>query len=362
MTSAPERHPARLLAVLLVAPFLAQADATIANVATPAIRAGLGASATAAQLVIGGYLIAYAVLLITGARLGQTHGYKRLFLAGLAVFGASSLAGGLAPDPSLLVGMRVAQGAGAALMYPQTLTGIQLHFTGRERDHAIGLFTIALAAGAVVGQLAGGALISADIAGASWRPVFLVNVPICAAVMAVALRVLPRDRRHAAAEVRVAAGRGAADHRPQPGLAGLDVGVPGGLPARRLADHLAGPVLAFGDDPLEILVFQRLVLGGHRQPLLARVRGGPLGHGPRLQRPAGLQPEVVVQAAGLVFLHHEPPPPGGLAAAGEIPLAAVVIQAGPLPGRGKPNARLSHRRTWPGKSCSRCARSRPVSS
>ncbi len=201
MTSAPERHPARLLAVLLVAPFLAQADATIANVATPAIRAGLGASATAAQLVIGGYLIAYAVLLITGARLGQTHGYKRLFLAGLAVFGASSLAGGLAPDPSLLVGMRVAQGAGAALMYPQTLTGIQLHFTGRERDHAIGLFTIALAAGAVVGQLAGGALISADIAGASWRPVFLVNVPICAAVMAVALRVLPRDRRHAAAEV-----------------------------------------------------------------------------------------------------------------------------------------------------------------
>ncbi len=120
MTSAPERHPARLLAVLLVAPFLAQADATIANVATPAIRAGLGASATAAQLVIGGYLIAYAVLLITGARLGQTHGYKRLFLAGLAVFGASSLAGGLAPDPSLLVGMRVAQGAGAALMYPQT--------------------------------------------------------------------------------------------------------------------------------------------------------------------------------------------------------------------------------------------------
>src|SRR6266496_543690 len=354
MTSAPERHPARLLAVLLVAPFLAQADATIANVATPAIRAGLGASATAAQLVIGGYLIAYAVLLITGARLGQTHGYKRLFLAGLAVFGASSLAGGLAPDPSLLVGMRVAQGAGAALMYPQTLTGIQLHFTGRERDHAIGLFTIALAAGAVVGQLAGGALISADIAGASWRPVFLVNVPICAAVMAVALRVLPRDRRHAAAEVDL------------PGVAVLSVAlllvvVPLTI-ARRQADHLAGPVLAFGDDPLEILVFQRLVLGGHRQPLLARVRGGPLGHGPRLQRPAGLQPEVVVQAAGLVFLHHEPPPPGGLAAAGEIPLAAVVIQAGPLPGRGKPNARLSHRRTWPGKSCSRCARSRPVSS
>ena len=119
--------------MLLVAPFLAQADATIANVATPAIRAGIGASAAAAQLVIGGYLIAYAVLLITGARLGQTHGYKHLFLIGVAVFGVSSLAGGLAPDAAVLIGMRVAQGGGAALMYPQALTGIQLNFEGDAR-------------------------------------------------------------------------------------------------------------------------------------------------------------------------------------------------------------------------------------
>lgn len=70
-------------------PFLASTDATIVNVATPVIRAGLGASATAVQFVVGGYLVAYAVLLITGARLGQTHGNKRLFLFGIGVFGAA---------------------------------------------------------------------------------------------------------------------------------------------------------------------------------------------------------------------------------------------------------------------------------
>jgi MFS family permease len=167
-----------LLAVLLMAPFLAQADATIANVATPAIRAGLGASGAEAELVVGGYLIAYAVLLITGARLGQAYGYKRLFVLGVAVFGLASLAAGLAPDAAVLVVMRVLQGAGAAAMYPQTLTGIQLNFAGAARTRAIGLFAIALAVGAVLGQILGGVLVSADIAGASWRPIFLVTTLI----------------------------------------------------------------------------------------------------------------------------------------------------------------------------------------
>jgi MFS family permease len=201
LTDQRRRTALLVLPVLLVAPFLAQADATIANVATPAIRVGLGASAAAVQLVIGGYLIAFAVLLITGARLGQTHGYKRMFLAGVTLFGISSLVAGLTPNVALLVGMRVLQGAGAALMYPQTLTGIQLNIDERSRARAIGLFTIALATGAVVGQLAGGALILANIAGSTWRPVFLVNVPICAAVIAAGLRLLPTDRRHAAKQL-----------------------------------------------------------------------------------------------------------------------------------------------------------------
>lgn len=183
------------VAVLLMAPFLASADTTIANVATPAIRHGLDASGAAVQLVVGGYLVAYAVLLITGARLGQTHGYKRLFLLGVVAFAVTSLAGGLSPDITMLIIMRVLQGAAAALMFPQALTGIQLNLTGHQRLRAIGLFATALSAGAVFGQLLGGILVSANIAGTTWRPILLVNVPICIAVLAAAPRVLPPDER-----------------------------------------------------------------------------------------------------------------------------------------------------------------------
>lgn len=139
--SSPNRRG--LLAVLLVAPFMAQADATIANVATPAIHSGLGASGAALELVIGGYLIAFAVLLITDARLGQTHGYRRVFVVGISGFGLASLACGLAPDPGVLVAARVVQGAGAALMFPQALTGIQLNFEGEARVRAIGWYALA---------------------------------------------------------------------------------------------------------------------------------------------------------------------------------------------------------------------------
>src|ERR1700712_3705839 len=126
-TSASRQRRA-LLAILLIAPFLSQADATIANVATPSIGAELGAAGAVLELVVGGYLIAFAVLIITGARIGQSHGYRRVFVAGLATFSLASLACGLAPDATTLVVARVVQGAGAALMFPQALTGIQLNF------------------------------------------------------------------------------------------------------------------------------------------------------------------------------------------------------------------------------------------
>jgi MFS family permease len=191
-------HERRLLAVLLVAPFLAQADAAIANVATPSIHADLGASGAEVQLVIGGYLIAFAVLLITGARLGQTYGYRRLFIAGLAIFGGASLACALAPVPTALIVARVFQGAGAAMMFPQALSGIQLNFSGAARARAIGLYAMALSTGAVVGQILGGVLVSADIAGTQWRAIFVVNVPVCALAIAAACAYLPGDRPSAA--------------------------------------------------------------------------------------------------------------------------------------------------------------------
>jgi hypothetical protein len=201
---AARRYGGAPLAVLLMAPFLAQADATIVNVATPSIGADLGASGAALELVVGGYLIAYAVLLITGARLGQTHGYRRLFLFGLAGFGGASLLCGLAPDPAMLVTARVLQGVGAALMYPQALTGIQLNFAGRARARAIGSFALALAGGAVTGQILGGVLVWADLAHSGWRAIFLVNVPIVVAGVAGALRFLPADKARGSQRVDLA--------------------------------------------------------------------------------------------------------------------------------------------------------------
>jgi MFS family permease len=190
-TRAP--HRGRLLAVLLAGPFMAQADATITNVATPSIRADLGAPGAELELMVGGYLIAFAVLLITGARLGQTHGYRRIFLLGVGLFTTASLLCGLAPNVIALVLARVAQGLGAALMFPQTLTGIQLNFAGGQRARAIGLYAMALSAGAVAGQILGGALISADLAGSQWRAIFLINVPVGFLVIAAGWRYLPHD-------------------------------------------------------------------------------------------------------------------------------------------------------------------------
>ena len=196
-TRIAERNPRRwlLLGVLLTAPYMAQADVTIVNVATPSIHADLGASGAALQLVVGGYLIGLAMLLITGARLGQAFGYRRVFVAGVSLFTLGSLACGLATDPVVLIIARVLQGAAAGVMFPQTLTGIQLHFSGADRVRAISSYALALSAGAVSGQILGGLLVSADLAGLGWRPVFLVNVPVGVAAVAGALRFLPADRR-----------------------------------------------------------------------------------------------------------------------------------------------------------------------
>jgi MFS family permease len=186
-------RPARLLAVLLIAPFMAQADATIANVAAPSIHADLHTTGAELELVIGAYLIAFAVLLITGARLGHTHGYRRVFLLGVGVFTGASLLCALAPGPIALIAFRAVQGAGAALMFPQALTGIQLTFQGAERARAIGLYAVALSIGAVAGQVLGGVIVSADVLGSDWRSIFFVNVPVGVAVIAAGARHLPRE-------------------------------------------------------------------------------------------------------------------------------------------------------------------------
>jgi len=196
----PAARPGLLLALILTGQFMALLDVSIVNVAVPTIRTDLGASGAALQLVIAGYTIAYAVLLITGARLGARYGYSRVFRYGLAGFTAASLACGLAPGTGSLIGFRLLQGVGAALMVPQVMSLIQRTFTGTARTRALGLYSAVLAGGMAIGQVAGGLLVSADLFGSGWRPVFLVNVPIGLALLAAGRRLLPElpgdpDRR-----------------------------------------------------------------------------------------------------------------------------------------------------------------------
>ncbi len=188
---AAEHRPAWSLAALLGAMFLGNVDIAVANIAGPSIRAGLHASGGELELVVSGYTLAYAMLLVTCARLGEARGYRLMFLAGLGLFIAASLACGLAPDASALVAARIVAGGAAALMTAQVLTGIQLGFEGRAQARALGLYSLVLSAGAVAGQSLGGLLISADLLGTTWRPAFLVNVPIGIAVFWLAWRYLP---------------------------------------------------------------------------------------------------------------------------------------------------------------------------
>jgi MFS family permease len=187
-------RPGLVLAVVLVGQFMAVLDASIVNVAAPSIHASLRASGAGLQLIVAGYTIAYAVLLVTGARLGDILGHRRMFLAGLVLFTLASLGCGLAASAGFLVGLRFIQGAAAALMIPQVLSLIQRTHAGPARARAMSSYSAVLAGGAVVGQLAGGLLISANLLGSGWRPVFLVNVPIGVVLLAAGARALPHGR------------------------------------------------------------------------------------------------------------------------------------------------------------------------
>ena len=167
-------HQATILATLLAGQFMVNVDVTIVNVASPSIASGLHASGAVLEAVVAGYTLAYAVLLVTGARIGAMFGYRRVFLAGLATFTLASLSCGLAPTSAVLVTSRVVQGMSAAALVPQVLTGLQTHFTGASRVRAISAYSSVLAGSAVVGQILGGLLVSTQ----SWRTIFLINVPI----------------------------------------------------------------------------------------------------------------------------------------------------------------------------------------
>ena len=186
--------PGVALAIVLTGQIMAIIDTNIVNVAVPAMHATLGASGAGLQLVVAGYTIAYAVLLVTGARIGDILGHRRVFLAGVALFTLASLGCGLAPNTGSLVALRFVQGIGAAVMIPQVLSLIQRTYTSPgPRARAMSLYATVISGGAVLGQVLGGLLVSADLFGSSWRPVFLVNVPVGLAVLAFG-RLLPAGR------------------------------------------------------------------------------------------------------------------------------------------------------------------------
>ncbi|NEB78119.1 MFS transporter, partial [Streptomyces sp. SID14478] len=193
-----ERDPAAphwaTLPIILIGTFVITLDVFIVNVAIPDLQRDLHASASAVEFVVAGYALAYAAGLITGGRLGDLYGRRRLFMIGVALFTLASAWAGAAPTAGQLVAARIAQGLASALMGPQVLAIIGVTYTGPARARAFNAFGLTMGLAGVFGQLIGGLLIHADIAGLGWRTCFLVNVPVGIAALVLAPRLIPESR------------------------------------------------------------------------------------------------------------------------------------------------------------------------
>jgi MFS family permease len=166
------------LAVVLAGAFLAGLDFFIVNVSVPSIRISLHATFAEVQLIIASYGLTYAVFLISGGRLGDIYGRRKMFIWGIIAFTGASLLCGLAPSPVFLIAARALQGISGALLFPQVLSIIQVTFPQRERAKAFGLFGTVIGMSSFSGNALGGVLVSANLFGLSWRPIFLINLPI----------------------------------------------------------------------------------------------------------------------------------------------------------------------------------------
>jgi EmrB/QacA subfamily drug resistance transporter len=181
------------LVVILLAAFMDLMDVTILNVTLPAIESGLHASPAALEWMLSGYTLALTIGLISGARLGDRLGHKRVFVAGVAGFAAASAVCSLSAGPGMLVAARVVQGLFAAAMIPQVLSQIQLMYRPYERGPAMAAFSALSGIAATVGPILGPALLSWNLAGQSWRLVFWVNVPTGAVAAITAAKLLPAE-------------------------------------------------------------------------------------------------------------------------------------------------------------------------
>ena len=178
------------LIILLLAAFMNLLDVSIVNIAIPSIQRNLHASYADVQWALAGYTLAYALVLVTGGRLGDSFGRKRLFLIGVTGFTIMSALCGAAQSPGILIASRVAQGAFGAIMIPQVLSVIQVIFPPAERIKALAGFGVTAGLGTVSGPLLGGLLTQHNLFGLGWRPIFLINVPVgILAIVASALLV-----------------------------------------------------------------------------------------------------------------------------------------------------------------------------
>jgi EmrB/QacA subfamily drug resistance transporter len=183
-----------VLAVILPGLFMNTFDFFAVNVATPVLHRVLGSGPPALELIVGGYGLTFALGLVTGGRLGDRYGRRRVLFCGMALFALASAASGAAPTSDSLVVARLVQGAAASLMVPQVLSIIRVSFPPRERRIALGLYGVTIALGQVCGQALGGLILSANLLGLSWRPIFLVNVPVAALTYLLGFRRVPESR------------------------------------------------------------------------------------------------------------------------------------------------------------------------
>ncbi|MFJ3904671.1 MFS transporter [Streptomyces sp. NPDC090025] len=186
--------PWTAVATVMVGMFMAILDSFIVVVAGPAVQEDLGATAGELQWVLAGYQLSYAVFMITGGRLADLYGRKRLYLIGTAVFTLSSVACALAGSAAVLIVSRIVQGFGAALMVPQVFAIITLTVAPAARARVFGVLGVVIGMATVSGQLVGGLLIGADLFGSGWRAVFWVNVPIGLVTMVIAARSVTESR------------------------------------------------------------------------------------------------------------------------------------------------------------------------
>ncbi len=182
------------LPVLLVGTFMVVLDFFIVNVALPSMQRDLDAGTGSIEWVVAGFALTSAVFLITAARLGDRIGRRRTFSIGLGVFTLASAACGAAGSPTVLVAARLTQGIGAALVMPNVLSIINVTYTGPDLPRALGIYGLVMGLAAACGQLIGGGLIQADVAGLGWRLCFLINVPVGVAALALAPRFVPESR------------------------------------------------------------------------------------------------------------------------------------------------------------------------